>query len=109
MKKISFEAITKSKEYQEGLKKFREGGVKNESVKYVWYATEVPAKKWRDYYSKHGGSYTFLAEDLKRKVVRIGFLAVKAPEGCIEITNEEELRMIDTHRRATNHSPFVTK
>jgi len=110
MEKLSFKKIEQSKEFQEGLKEFREGKVpKDEPVRYNWYSKSVPAKQWRDYYSKFGASYTFLAEDKKRKEVRIGFLSVNPPEGCLPITNKEELMMIDAHRRASNHMPFVTK
>ena len=63
---------------------------------------------WTDDYSKTG-SYTFLGEDKSAKQVRIGFLSVKPPHGCLEITEPEELLKIDAHRRATNHMPFVTE
>lgn len=108
MEKFNFKNLKGSEEFKKGLAEFKEGKIKNDSVKYSWYAAMVPAKKWADYYSKTG-SYTFLGEDKKAKQVRIGFLAVNPPEGCLEILDQEELLKIDAHRRATNHSPFVTE
>ena len=105
---FNFKDLESSPEFQAGLKEFREGTIKNESVRYKWYGAMVPTKKWTDYYSKIG-SYTFLGEDKQAKQVRIGFLSVKPPEGCLEIIDTDELLKIDAHRRATNYMPFVTE
>jgi hypothetical protein len=106
MEKFNFKDMEKSKEFQAGLKEFKEGKIKNESVKCGWYRAKVPTKKWNDYYSKVG-SYTFLGGD--KNDTYVGFLAVNPPAGCLEITETDELLKIDAHRRATNHMPFVTE
>jgi hypothetical protein len=74
------------------------------SVKYSWYKANVPTKQWNEYYSKITG-YTFLDGD--KNSTNIGFLSVHPPQGCLEITNIDELRKIDLHRRAARIYPFV--
>ena len=75
-------------------------------VKYKWYKSKVPTKKWNEFYSKTGG-YTFLTEEGKE--TWIGFLAVDPPLNCLEITNEEELLKIQRHREAINSWPQPLK
>jgi hypothetical protein len=107
MEKITFNKIQASPEFKRGRQEFLEGKVPSpEGVKYGWYKAKVPVTKWNEFYSKTS-SYTFLAED--GKDVWVGFLAVIPPVDCLEITNLEELRKIDLHRRATSSYPFVFK
>lgn len=73
-------------------------------IKYSWYKVKVPTKQWNEFYSKTGG-YTFLSGD--KSETFMGFLAVIPPDGCLEITDYDELKKIDSHRRAINRSPYV--
>lgn len=58
---------------------------------------------WNDYYSKIPG-YTFLDEDGK-DYVWLGFCGEILPEGCLEITNYDELLKIQKHRELTHFYP----
>ena len=71
------------------------------SINYKWYSAKVPTAKWNDYYSKIG--YTFLREEGKE--TWIGFLAVIPPEGCLEITDINDLMKIQKHREIINAYP----
>lgn len=82
----------------------RAGQNNMETEKYCWYKSKVPTKQWNTFYS-HSGNYTFLGEDGNDTLV--GFLAVIPPDGCLEITNMDELIRIDAHRKASNHRPLV--
>ena len=103
MKKINIK-IFDSKDYKQGQQDFRDKRIKNKGVGFSWYKTTIPTKKWNEYYSKIPG-YTFL--DGNTKEVSMGFLSVSAPAGCLEVTNMEELRKIDLHRRAIRAYPLV--
>jgi len=81
-------------------------------VSYSWYKTKVPSYEWNEYYSKNN-SYTFLKKykEGKNEFVEMGFLAVVPPFDSIEITDLEELRQIDLHRKEVNiySRPFEEK
>ena len=106
MKKLNLKDVENSEAFKRGVSDFREKKLTNSSVSYLWYKTKVSTKKWNDYNSKIG-SYTFLGGD--KNDTWIGFLAVGMPEGCLPITDTDELLKIDAHRRAINHRPFVTE
>lgn len=74
----------------------------NQPRDYNWYRTTVPIKQWNNYYSKC--NYTLLSSNTKEAT--IGFCAVHVPHGCLEITEYEDLKKIDAHRRMINYSPY---
>lgn len=73
-------------------------------VKAKWYKAFVSTKEWNNYYSKVP-AYTFL-RGTKEKT-EVGFIAAEdnPPEGCLEITDIEDLRKIDLHCEANHQSP----
>jgi len=101
MEKINFKNFQNSEEYKKGQKEFAEGKVKNEGVKFAWYKAKVSTKKWNEHYSKVG--YTFLGED--GNDTWVGFLSVIPPDGCLEITDVNDLMKIQRHREATKSYP----
>ena len=75
---------------------------------YKWVENIISKTGWKNHYSQIG-SYTFLEE--VDGGIKIGYLVAHDPkEGImsdkLEIINEEYLRRIDLHRRATNTHPF---
>ena len=103
MEKINIK-LQDLEQFKQGQKDFREKRIENKGISSGWYKTKITIKEWNEYYSKIPG-YTFLDGD--KKEVSMGFLAVIAPMNCLEITNIEELKKIDSHRKAIRHSPFV--
>ena len=71
-------------------------------MNYNWYSKVVPVKLWNEFYSKHG--YTYLDGD--DKMINIGFLAVIAPDACLEITNQDDLMKIQRHRESLMQYPM---
>lgn len=77
-------------------------------INYNWVEEIISKTKWKNHHS-HISSYTFLEE--VDGGIKIGYLVAHDPkEGImsdkLEIINEEYLRRIDLHRRATNTHPF---
>lgn len=77
-------------------------------INYNWVEEIISKNKWKNHHS-HISSYTFLEE--VDGGIKIGYLVAHDPkEGImsdkLEIINEEYLRRIDLHRRATNTHPF---
>jgi hypothetical protein len=72
--------------------------------KYKWYSAFISRKEWSDYYSKIPG-YTKL--DNPGKGIRIGFLSVEQPFGALEITNQDDLKIIDQNLKRQNYRPFI--
>jgi hypothetical protein len=75
-----------------------------ESVKFKWYKTSVSSAMWFNQYS-HIAGYTNLGK--QGKEIEVGFLAVHEPINCLEITNLDELKIIDRDRKSKNCYPFV--
>lgn len=103
-KKLKWHKILEEVEYKQGQEDFKNKTFENTNVKYSWYKTTVPTKKWNSYYSTIG-SYTYLGGD--KEQTSIGFLSVGCPDQCLEITNGQELGLIDNHRHSTNQRPYV--
>lgn len=103
LEKINIQKIYSSPEFQRGRQEFLNRQWQPEPAKYRWYKAKVDKKKWNDWYSKSG--YSFLGEE--KDGVWVGFLSVVEPEGCLEMTDLDELRRVDLHRQATNHLPYV--
>ena len=61
----------------------------------MWIKAKISSKLWNNYYSKITG-YTFLSDD--GNGIWIGFTGVILPDGCLEITNVDELLKIQRHR-----------
>ena len=96
--------VEKSEEFKAGAKAFKDKTIKRESVVARWYSKTVPEKMWHEHYQKQGG-YTLLDENKQTKEVKIGFLSVLTPEGCLEITNMDDLIKIQKHAEATGSYP----
>jgi hypothetical protein len=80
----------------------------NEKMNYKWVEDIITKTQWKNHHS-HISSYTFLEE--VDGGIKIGYPVAHDPEKGIisntpEITDEEYLRRIDLHRRATNTRPF---
>lgn len=75
-------------------------------VKFKWYKIKVTNYMWKSYYEKQ--HYFKLEEDMSHVwIAYINHEFQKPRSDALEITNVEELRKIDLHRRATNTRPFV--
>jgi hypothetical protein len=73
-------------------------------MKAKFYKQIVPARDWNTHYSKIT-AYTFIGQ-IENKV-QVAFLA--APEFVsrdAEVCSDEELRIIDIARRASNQGPY---
>lgn len=68
-----------------------------------WAKKIIPNKEWKDYCS-HISAYTFLRRTPEG--VEAGFVSDDNLYKCEEITDIEELRLIDLHRRQVNQRPF---
>lgn len=70
---------------------------------YHWVKKNIPVKEWKNYYSQYD-AYTFLHK--QKSGIDIGFLAIKINDDCEEITDLEDLRIMDLHRRPADRRPF---
>jgi hypothetical protein len=75
--------------------------------KIIWVKKEVDNKEW-DYIKDISAYYKLSSEGMGRGAKKtVAFcVADNIPEGCEEITDIEELRLIDLHRRQVNQRPF---
>ncbi len=102
METINLKNYQNSKEYIQGQQDFQEKRIKNPGVKFAWYKAKVTKDKYASYYEKIPG-YTFMGED--GKDCFIGFASVIPPEGCLEITDMNDLMKIQMHREACHYYP----
>lgn len=123
MEKISFSNLENSLEFQKGAELFREfhnlpvkypeaRKLNQEEhkklsdlecfnpVKYLWYRKRVSKKEWNKYHLN--SNYLILKED-KEEVV-FAFKSVVFQSGCLEITDPEELKMIDLYLRSKSQN-----
>ena len=72
-------------------------------MKFTWYRKKVLTGKFNNYYSKISSGYTFLSEE--GNDTWIGFLSAFPVDGCLEITDVEDLMKIQRHKEASNWYP----
>ena len=85
----------------------------NKSVEPLWVTKYVSRKEWN--VLKEIDSYCYLSGEDNNKFgkIKVGFLVAgssssKVPKDCL-ICTDEELRIIDLHRRANKRRPFPLK
>ena len=115
-----WEKFKKDKDFQRGVKMFREGKVpKPKAIPIKWVFDLVTGREWENYY-RWDKSYCNLGKIGSRKdingevkggkikmafcIADFGFLF----KDCQELTDPEELRNLDLYRRALNVRPFPT-
>jgi len=114
------EKLKKDKDFQRGVKMFKEGETsKPKAIPIKWVFKPVTGREWENYY-QWDGSYCNLGKIGGRKdingevkggkikmafcIADFGFLF----KDCQELTDPEELRNLDLYRRALNVRPFPT-
>lgn len=102
----NYHAVETSEAFQKGVKAFREKTWRQPGKKYGWYKMKVPIKEWNAVYSHE--NYTFLYQD-GDDFVWIGFLSTTPPEGCLQVTNQDDLQKIDMSRRSKGLMPYVSE
>jgi len=91
--------------FKQGQKDYNEGTIKVPFQDFLWVKKYVKNKEWNEFYS-HVSAYSML--DKSKEGVMIGFLvAGLVPRDCMEITDDEELRILDLARRAVNQRPYT--
>ncbi len=75
---------------------------------YYWAEKTVTKSDWKSHYC-HLNNYTFLGEE--ERGILVGFLTCELSLNVLEIFDEDKLRRIDLHRRASNlrPTPFLTE
>jgi len=84
--------------------------IKNSDIKFRWYGKTVGGKEWEMKF-KHSG-YPILNMIMNgRQVseVSFAFRSLTAPEGLLEITNDDDILKIDRYLRNQNLRPFATE
>jgi hypothetical protein len=76
-------------------------------LNYFWVKRFIKVKEWNEFYSQVP-AYSIL--DKSKDGIMVGFLSAGGvPADCGEITDDEELRLIDLARRANNQRPYPFK
>jgi len=107
MEKIELKKLQDSPEFQAGKKAFLEKKVdKNNAAYFRWYKKLITKK---DYASNQSCCILEEQGTGKDKMYMVAFMAVVPPEGCLQITETNQLLILDGFLRARNLHPFVTE
>ena len=114
------EKLKKDKDFQRGVKMFKEGEAsKPKAIPIKWVFKLVTGREWENYYrwdesycnlGKIGGRKDINGE-VKGGKIKMAFCIADfgfLPKDCQELTGPEELRNLDLYRRALNVRPFST-
>ena len=105
--KTAWEKCKETKEFKQGVKDFKEGNVKQPTVKSFWVKKYIGQRDWKNFYSQNISYCNLGTEGIgKGKQVKVGFLvANQVPYECEEC-NDDEIRQIDDYRRNYSIRPF---